>query len=621
MKRLIVMILLMALLLCGCSKHDGDMAVPPISPTEPDAAPEKPEISNDYGIYMEESPIELATEGAVKQFIPGGAAYYGVANMGEYLLLFSGTESVTITRLTNGGMPISITLDCLMDPYSDQVRIGDDTIRYYDTTDQTLVTLNSELEESTRMALPEDMVCPPVISEDGQYLYYFTADALRSLELTTGISRLLRQSKGDAQYVVGSQFDGKMLECVVETGDVKETVYVSTATGEALSSHQEETELASDGELYFAKLKQVDRWFTLFGKVGEKFLCLKPQWDGTEHMVLNHGAVAMSENTSDGARISYYELSGGTNPYAVLLSGLRDLVAITGDQNEPYLWFFATDVESGRQNLYRWDPALTPTEDNTPWLESFYTAESPDTEGLKDCVARAKSLEDKYGVRIKIWEEAIERIPDNYSVEAEHIVAAYLRDLPVLEKLLASYPAEVLKKLGQKSSCGKLTICLVRNIYESNELGVEAREAGVFFRDGGNAYVVLSMGEELEQAAYHEVFHAIDSYVMTRCNAYDFWNDLNPSGFAYDYSYITNAQRDGEAYLKEDSRSFIDTYSMSFPMEDRARIMEYAMMEGNEAYFQSKTMQAKLKLLCLGIRTAFKMEKYEEPLIWEQYLK
>jgi hypothetical protein len=60
---------------------------------------------------------------------------------------------------------------------------------------------------------------------------------------------------------------------------------------------------------------------------------------------------------------------------------------------------------------------------------------------------------------------------------------------------------------------------------------------------------------------------------------------------------------------------------MSFPMEDRARVMEYAMMEGNEVYFISKTMQTKLKLLCLGIRTAFKMDKYEEPLVWEQYIK
>ena len=62
-------------------------------------------------------------------------------------------------------------------------------------------------------------------------------------------------------------------------------------------------------------------------------------------------------------------------------------------------------------------------------------------------------------------------------------------------------------------------------------------------------------------------------------------------------------------------------YSMSFPKEDRARIMEYAMMPGNEAYFKSSTMQSKLKTVCKGIREAFGLKKYAEPLPWEQYLK
>ena len=61
-------------------------------------------------------------------------------------------------------------------------------------------------------------------------------------------------------------------------------------------------------------------------------------------------------------------------------------------------------------------------------------------------------------------------------------------------------------------------------------------------------------------------------------------------------------------------------YSMSFPKEDRARIMEFAMTEGNAACFQSKTMQAKLKLLCQGIREAFGLRKSPETFLWEQYL-
>ena len=58
---------------------------------------------------------------------------------------------------------------------------------------------------------------------------------------------------------------------------------------------------------------------------------------------------------------------------------------------------------------------------------------------------------------------------------------------------------------------------------------------------------------------------------------------------------------------------------MSFPREDRARILEYAMTPGNEAVFASETMQRKLATLCQGIRQAFDLEA-DQICLWEQYL-
>jgi len=45
------------------------------------------------------------------------------------------------------------------------------------------------------------------------------------------------------------------------------------------------------------------------------------------------------------------------------------------------------------------------------------------------------------------------------------------------------------------------------------------------------------------------------------------------------------------------------------------------MMDGNEDCFESETMQKKLRQLCIGIREAFGMKHYAEPLLWEQYLQ
>ena len=83
---------------------------------------------------------------------------------------------------------------------------------------------------------------------------------------------------------------------------------------------------------------------------------------------------------------------------------------------------------------------------------------------------------------------------------------------------------------------------------------------------------------------------------------------------------MTNLDRDGSLWLEGENRAFIDTYSMSYPKEDRARIMEYASMEGNDHYFESPMMQRKLEVLCRGIREAFGLEGLQSPLPWERYL-
>ena len=59
---------------------------------------------------------------------------------------------------------------------------------------------------------------------------------------------------------------------------------------------------------------------------------------------------------------------------------------------------------------------------------------------------------------------------------------------------------------------------------------------------------------------------------------------------------------------------------MTYPKEDRARLMEYAMMPENESYFITDTMQAKLRTLCLAIREAYDLETATESFLWEQYL-
>jgi hypothetical protein len=121
---------------------------------------------------------------------------------------------------------------------------------------------------------------------------------------------------------------------------------------------------------------------------------------------------------------------------------------------------------------------------------------------------------------------------------------------------------------------------------------------------------------------YHEFSHIIDSFLewdaMQRTDAIfseDVWCDLNPSwfpGYSYSYAY--------EQYV-QDYTCFIDSYSTIYPTEDRARVLEYAMVEYDYDYFEEGTVLAqKLAYYCQCIRDAFDTTGWPDTVLWEQYL-
>ena len=119
----------------------------------------------------------------------------------------------------------------------------------------------------------------------------------------------------------------------------------------------------------------------------------------------------------------------------------------------------------------------------------------------------------------------------------------------------------------------------------------------------------------MEGDFFRSLAHVMDAQIRSRSDAFDHWEQLNPPDFTYDYSYNLNQNR--EDWNIPDA--FIDTFSMSFPTEDRARIFQYAMTDNNQDLFQSQMKQEKLAVLCAGIREAFGFTT-QEILPWEQYL-
>ena len=221
----------------------------------------------------------------------------------------------------------------------------------------------------------------------------------------------------------------------------------------------------------------------------------------------------------------------------------------------------------------------------------------------------------RFGVRVLVATEVLTMVPEGCEVEPEYLSQAYQRDMKALERALSAYPKGFFEQASE--AAGSLTVSLVRSILQKDS-PTENRETGMVYWNGDTACLVLTMGEELEQSFYHAMSHLIDTRVLGRSLAYDDWEKLNPAGFAYDYNYLTNQERTDDAYLEGEDRAFIDTFSMSFPREDRARIMEYAMLPGKEELFTSDVMQMKLWTICTGIREAFELS--DTACLWEQYL-
>ncbi|MBQ9761823.1 MAG: hypothetical protein IJV82_01960 [Oscillospiraceae bacterium] len=603
----------------------GETELPTTAPTETTAPVEpEPVYRPDFGMYQPESDIEFATGGTVKLFLPEEVEVYDIAMLGDGILLFShGEEDETLLTLCREELaPVHVTIPVYY-ACDDGLgaRVSELGVSYYDPAANAVVFLDTQLHEVNRIELLAEITGNPMVAEDWSHIYYFLPTALMTVDVETGISRVRKECAFEYQYVTGLYFDGAVLECSIFDGVTDQVLYLSTETGETLFMSETMPFLETDGQWFFAE------WYgdalpqLLFGQRGQRASCLVNASVGTSVSALPELESALLWATTEtSTTLDYYHLQTGTRTASLTANGLFEPWSVTADCQRGLIWFLAEDAYA-ETGLYCWDPSLNQIQDDTDYTTPYYTAQEPDLEGLARIEEQADAIGKTYGVRIWVYEEAVSAEPGDFSFEVAYQVPLYEQYLSILEKGLASYPEKFLKKLGTSSDNGKITICLIGGAYGDNALGAVSTADGVQYTMDGNQYVGLVMNEFFESSLYHELFHIIDTYVFNRVNIYDRWDELNPAGFRYDNDYLENQYRDDEQYLEDETRAFIDMYSMSYAKEDRARIMEYAMQEGMEGYFISPIMQSKLKTLCKGIRKAFELDKYKEPLVWEQYLQ
>lgn len=612
MKRILPLFLCL-LLLAGCGRDPSpetelpETTVPATEPT---------------GFYEPDSPMETATSGALRCYPLGDSETTAILALDDTVILFACTANTTrLTALTGEDLTPTAQLDLNFDLFPEDAHLNrwSQGISFYDSISKETVVLDASLREFSRIPAPADLAEKPLLSYDRSTLYYCTGSGLRALDLETGISRLLKEMSYDYQSLSGLLLEDSVIACTVSDGNTWQKLYLSTETGETLACREDMATVETGGSRYYAPIREGSETFHLFGTPGSepRLLNLRQEATSTYFLPDTFSLITVPVPTGNSLTLEYYDLSSCLRTAELTLTTEYYPWSFqNGPQNR--IWFLNYEPDYGCTVLYGWDPALSSSGDSTFYGGTYFTQEAPDQEGLAQCKAYAAEIGEKYGIEVLIHRDAVKIQPWDYDMEPEHLTGVIQRELELLDRNLSRYPQGFLQTLADRFD--GISVCIVRSLTGTAEAGSLDTADGIQFLDNYRAYIALAAPSNTEYALYHEMCHLIDTVVITESGAYDRWEELNPKDFEYDYDYITNKNRDGSAYLQDINRSFIDTYSMSFPKEDRARILEYAMTQGNEAYFRSTTMQAKLLLLCQGIREAFKLKKSPETFLWEQYL-
>lgn len=599
MKHLLALFLA-ALLLTGCAQ-----ASPEPNPISGEAAPA---ATAPVGLWDSADPLEEKTQGAVRVYPLDVELPKALFAMGEGLLLLSGGEKSTLTRLEGSTLYIAgeIALEQSLSP--GQLQVSPNCISFLDAGRNQVVVLDASFREIRHIDLPQDAVTP-LLSPDQDTLYYATETAIKAWDLTRDIHRTVKELTM-GQVLTGLSGNGAMLQCRVEDG----VQLLSTQDGSLLWQGEELT-LDTEGRRFYSNTLEAGRETLVFGEEGS-FQCLTPAdlWASDTFLPRLHGCLTESSLGNGEIRLDYYNLTTGRRQSCL---PLMNTVLAWADGTAAGWVYLLVERDSGPAIL-RWDPTAPAINDGNRYTGPHYTRENPDYHGLLSCQETAKALGERYGIEILLWDETEGLAPWDYSFRTEYQVPVLEEALWELDAWLSRFPEGFLDKCAGNFS--GLSICLVRSITGTPESGSLDCADGIEYLDGTQARIALAVGPTAEKALYHELYHVMETQILNKSTALDQWDKLNPGDFAYTFGYAANETRPVGSWLDADIRSFVDRYAMSYPKEDRARIFEYAMTGGNEALFAASPLQYKLRQLCLGIREAFGLKKDPRDFPWEQYL-
>lgn len=581
MKRLMILVL-SVLLFAGCGKDIPENATEDSTQTQSDS------------LYVPGSTLEQASGGAVWLY-ETDSEYISLSFIGQKLLLCSKEGMLSLHTGSQADHVASYDMEV---PYGQAALYAAQTgVAYYRKSDNSVITCNSMLQENGKYPLPDNISGAPVVFMAQKEIYYCIGQEIKALDMTSGITRLVKQYTNGTPTLAGGLFEGAVLVCKL-TDSEDEIHYISAQNGQTLSREAGITDIQTDSARYLLHRTDGIVPQIAFGSLDSPAKSLNVIQEGVtvRGIPQMNGALSWQE-TESGLRLSYYDLPSGKRTAEVTLNGVTAPIAVASNGKD--IWLLAQ--ENDRQVLLKWNVTLSPVQDETVYTGTLFTADQPDTNGLAQCGKRADSLNKTYGLRFRLNQDAL-KVTGGYNFQPEHQVPAINGFLDDLSTVLGQFPESFLKKTLRS---GKIYIGFVRQI--------AGEEDYVLYHHDGNAYIVFALGADVAHSLYHAAGYLVDSFVLGNSRDYDDWNLLNPEGFVY-------GEAPSASHLTDSGRYFIDEQATKSPRDDRQRIFAYAMQADKANYFSTDAMQAKLRLVCSGIREAYGLEKKKQAYPWEQHL-
>lgn len=276
------------------------------------------------------------------------------------------------------------------------------------------------------------------------------------------------------------------------------------------------------------------------------------------------------------------------------------------------------NYDSGRRLLF-WDISK-----GTEGEDLAFEPLPPESEQMQQLRQQADALEEEYGVQILLGDRCQTEFID-FTAERTEDYEAIRTELYELETALSSYPEGFFRQLRYYSVRG-VQIQLVGQLTPLDGFGRENGSYAAFTYIGENQFEIVSnVYATTTESYYHEFSHNIDNHLeyiasTTEETQYseDEWMTLNPEWFEYSYDY----QSEFEPIPEGCEDYFLDSYSTIKPTEDRAQIMEQAMMAYSGWMFEEyPRLYDKLEYYCRCIRESFDTTGWPETTLWEQHLK